>query len=167
MSIFIGLSSNLDDPRAQILKALERIAALPRTRLARCSSLYRTSPWGYADQPIFWNAVAQIETQDEPRPLLESLTRIERDMGRARPAARWGPRRIDLDLLLYHARRIDEPDLVVPHPRMGERVFVLLPLLEIAPNAGEPGTARPYALCLPRLRRPGDAILAEPPPIRG
>ena len=167
MAIFIGLSSNLDGPRQQILKALKRLNALPNTRIVRCSSLYRTAPWGYEDQPHFWNAVAQVETQFEPRPLLEQLIGIERAMGRQPLRIRWGPRRIDLDLLLYHARRIAEPGLILPHPHIRERVFVLAPLLEIAPNAGEPGTARPYAPDLARIRWPGDAVAAEPAPSIG
>ena len=164
MAIFIGLSSNLDGPRDRIIEALERVRALPGTAVVRCSSLYRTAPWGYADQPEFYNAVAQLTTDLEPRPLLEALLGIEKAMGREPLRVRWGPRRIDLDLLLYHARRILEPGLVIPHVHIDERVFVLAPLLEIAPNVGEPGEARPYAPSLSRIRKPGDAWRAEPPP---
>jgi 2-amino-4-hydroxy-6-hydroxymethyldihydropteridine diphosphokinase len=164
MAVFIALSSNLDGPRRQIREALERLSTAPGVRLERCSWLYRTRPWGLADQPMFWNAVARVETGLEPRALLRRLQAIERDMARGPRTRRWGPRRIDLDLLLYHARRIDEPGLTVPHPRMEQRLFVLAPLLEIAPHAGCPGTARPYALSLARLAvGRGDAVRVEPP----
>jgi len=164
MAVFIGLGSNLDGPRERIVEALERVDALPRTRIVRCSSLYVTAPWGYVNQPDFWNAAAQLETQLEPRPLLECLRGIEAAMGREPVRVRWGPRRIDLDLLLYHARRVAEADFILPHPHIRERVFVLAPLLEIAPNAGEPGTGWPYAWSLARIRKPGDAAAAEPAP---
>ena len=138
---FIALGSNLDDPPAQIRRALSALAALPRTRLARASSLYRNPPVGYLDQPDFVNAVAMVETGLAPRELLEHLLAIERAHGRTRDFAN-APRRLDLDLALYGDRVIAEPDLVVPHPRLCERAFVLVPLAEIAPETVVPGRGR-------------------------
>ena len=129
---FIGLGSNLSDPGVQILKACVELGNLPQTRLLSCSSLYRSAPVGYADQPDFINAVAEVETGLAPHKLLEALLDMEHRHGRVREE-RWGPRTLDLDLLLYDAQVIHEPDLEVPHPRMHERAFVLQPLHEIAP----------------------------------
>ena len=156
MAIFIGLGSNLENPRKQILEALDRLDAARGIEIVRCSSLYRTEAWGFRDQPAFVNAAAQIASNLEPRLLLDAMLGIERGMGRKTLKIRWGPRRIDLDLLIYHARIIVEPGLVIPHPHIRERAFVLQPLLEIAPNAGEPGTAKPYAPSLPPLLKRGE-----------
>jgi 2-amino-4-hydroxy-6-hydroxymethyldihydropteridine diphosphokinase len=128
---FIGLGSNLDDPRAQVERAFDELAALASTRRLRRSSLYRTAPWGVTDQPAFVNAVAEIETQLPARALLDALLAIERAHGRTRDGVRWGPRTLDLDLLLHGDAHIAEPGLILPHPHIGERVFVLMPLLEL------------------------------------
>jgi len=120
------------------------LGRLPGTRLLRASRLYRTPAWGVTAQPDFVNAVAMIETTLAPTALLQELLRIERDAGRDRLADgsdRWGPRTLDLDLLLYGDAVIDVPGLSVPHPHMHERAFVLVPLLEIAPDARIPGRA--------------------------
>jgi len=138
---FIGLGSNLGDPPAQIRRALSTLAALPGTRLVRRSSLYRNPPEGRLDQPEFVNAVAGIETQLAPRELLERLLEIERDHGRVREYPN-APRTLDLDILLYGERVVSEPGLTIPHPRMLERAFVLVPLGEIAPDAVVPGRGR-------------------------
>jgi 2-amino-4-hydroxy-6-hydroxymethyldihydropteridine diphosphokinase len=135
------LGSNLDDPPAHIRRALQQLADLPGTRLVRRSSLYRNPPSGYLDQPDFVNAAAQIETRLEPRALLEHLLAIERVHGRVRDFPN-GPRTLDLDLLLYGGRILREPGLIIPHPRMLERAFVLAPLAEIAPDARVPGSGR-------------------------
>lgn len=135
---FIGLGSNLDNPAEQIRSALVALGEIVSCRLVRSSSLYRSTPWGYADQPDFVNAVAHVETELTPRALLQALLAIEQARGRQRGIAN-GPRILDLDLLLYGQARIHEPDLVVPHPRMHERAFVLVPLLEIHPQAVIPG----------------------------
>jgi 2-amino-4-hydroxy-6-hydroxymethyldihydropteridine diphosphokinase len=135
------LGSNLGDPPAQIRRALGTVAALPETRLVARSSLYRNPPSGYLDQPEFINAVAQIETRLEPRELLEQLLAIERAHGRVRNVPN-GPRTLDLDILLYGERTVREPGLTIPHPRMLERAFVLVPLAEIAPEAVVPGRGR-------------------------
>ena len=138
---FIGLGSNLGDPANQVRSALRALAALPDTRLARQSSLYRNPPEGGADQPEFVNAVARIETRAGPRTLLDRLLGIERAHGRARDYPN-APRTLDLDILLYGERVVSEPGLVIPHPRMLERAFVLVPLAEIAPDAVVPGRGR-------------------------
>ena len=142
---FIGLGANLGDPEAQVRRALAALAELPGTRLLAASSLYRSAPVGVIAQPDFINAVAAAETTLAARALLEALLAAERRFGRRRdfPGA---PRTLDLDLLLYGDRVIAEPGLVVPHPRMHERAFVLAPLAEIAPDIAIPGKGRAGAL---------------------
>ncbi len=142
---FIGLGANLGDPEAQVRRALAALAELPGTRLLAASSLYRSAPLGVIAQPDFINAVAAAETTLAARALLEALLAAERRFGRRRdfPGA---PRTLDLDLLLYGDRVIAEPGLVVPHPRMHERAFVLAPLAEIAPDIAIPGKGRAGAL---------------------
>ena len=135
---FIGLGSNLGDPQGKVREGFTALADLPQTQLAAESSLYRSVPVGNADQPDFVNAVARLSTDLAPQTLLKSLLSIEQRYGRER-SIRNAPRTLDLDLLLYDAERIDEPGLVVPHPRMHERAFVLAPLLEIAPACVIPG----------------------------
>ncbi len=139
---FIGLGGNLGEPAATLRDALVALDGLPDTRLLRASRLYRTPAWGVTAQPDFVNAVAIIETTLTPTTLLDQLLRIEREAGRERRADgsdRWGPRTLDLDLLLYGDRVIDTPRLKVPHPHLHERVFVLVPLVEIAPETVIPG----------------------------
>jgi 2-amino-4-hydroxy-6-hydroxymethyldihydropteridine diphosphokinase len=131
--VYIGLGSNLDEPECQVRKACAEISGLPGTQLNRCSSLYRTAPIGYADQPDFVNAVAEIHTDLEPLDLLDALRAIETGHGRIREF-RNGPRTLDLDILIYSDLQIVSDDLVLPHPRAHQRAFVLLPLLEIAPD---------------------------------
>ena len=138
---FVGLGSNLDRPLDQITSALAELDALPATRLARRSSLYRTEPVGYADQPDFVNAVAELRTTLEPHALLDALLALEQAHGRVRSIPN-GPRTLDLDLLLYDALVLAGPKLTLPHPRMHERAFVLVPLDEIAPQAEIPGRGR-------------------------
>ncbi|NWG86984.1 MAG: 2-amino-4-hydroxy-6-hydroxymethyldihydropteridine diphosphokinase [Hydrogenophilaceae bacterium] len=135
---FVALGANLEDPASQVERALPELARLPETRLVARSSLYLTKPVGYTDQPDFINAVAQIETGLSPRTLLECLLEIEQRHGRRREF-RNAPRTLDLDLLLYDGLVMHEPGLTLPHPRMHERGFVLLPLLEIAPDCRIPG----------------------------
>jgi 2-amino-4-hydroxy-6-hydroxymethyldihydropteridine diphosphokinase len=141
VTAFVALGSNLDEPVQRIRTGLRGLAALPLTRLARASSLYRNPPVGYLDQPDFVNAVAAIDTRLSARALLGRLLEIERAQGRVR-ALKDGPRTLDLDIILYGDEVIEEPDLVVPHPRLCERAFVLLPLAEIAPEAMVPGRGR-------------------------
>ncbi|HVX05197.1 MAG TPA: 2-amino-4-hydroxy-6-hydroxymethyldihydropteridine diphosphokinase, partial [Rhodanobacteraceae bacterium] len=137
----VALGSNLGDPRAQVERGFAALAALPHTTLGARSRLYRTPPWGVADQPDFINAVARLETTLAPRALLGALLAIEAGAGRVR-GARNGPRILDLDLLLYGGRIIDESDFVVPHPRLHERAFVLLPLADVAADLEVPGHGR-------------------------
>lgn len=160
---YIALGSNLDDPAAQVTAALAALAALPQSRLCAQSSLYRTAPVGYADQPDFINAAAAIETALAPRVLLDALLALEVARGRARQFAN-APRTLDLDLLLYGERQMDEPGLTLPHPRMHERAFVLVPLAEIAPDCMIPGRGTVAALLrrvdVCGVRRAGDVAAA-------
>ncbi|MBI5007883.1 MAG: 2-amino-4-hydroxy-6-hydroxymethyldihydropteridine diphosphokinase [Nitrosomonadales bacterium] len=135
---FIGLGSNLSDPAAQVTQALDMLDGLPQTRLLRRSSLYRSAPVGYLDQPDFINAVAQVETGLAPRALLDALLALEHDCGRTREF-RNAPRTLDLDVLLYDGLVHHEHGLTIPHPQMHLRAFVLQPLLEIAPQCVIPG----------------------------
>ena len=137
----VALGSNLDGPRAQVERGLTALATLSKTRLLVRSRLYRTPPWGMLDQPDFINAAARLETTLAPRELLDALLAIEARAGRVR-GTRNGPRTLDLDLLLYGDRVIDELDLVVPHPRLRERAFVLLPLADVAAELEVPGQGR-------------------------
>ena len=138
---FIGLGSNLDDPSAQVEEALGELSTVPNTRLLRSSSLYRTQPIGYAAQPCFVNAVAEVETALSAQALLGELQRIEERHGRRRIIP-GGPRTLDLDLLLFDELLLEQPGLTIPHPRMHERAFVLAPLHEISPGLAIPGKGR-------------------------
>ena len=135
---FIGLGSNLGDREAALRGALELLGE----DVVAVSSFRETEPVGYLDQPAFLNAAAALETGLEPRALLERLLGVERELGRTREGPRHGPRTIDLDLLVYDDRVIDEPGLVVPHPRLAERRFVLEPLAELDPDVVVPGHGR-------------------------
>ena len=136
----VGLGSNLGDRARRIETAFAAIAALPGTRLLRASALYHTPAWGRMDQPDFLNAAALVDTALPPRALLDRLLTIEVEAGRDRAADdRWGPRTLDLDLLLYGDVMVDEPGLQLPHPHLHVRAFALVPLLEIAPDAWIPG----------------------------
>lgn len=136
---YIGIGSNLDDPVAQVQTALDALALLPDTLFAARSGLYTSTPMGPQDQPDYVNAVAALDTLLSAPELLERLRRIEAEQGRARDGGRWGPRTLDLDLLLYGEETIDRPDLRVPHPGLHERDFVIIPLAEIAGNLNVPG----------------------------
>lgn len=135
---YIGLGSNQQDPVRQLHQALDAIAALPTTSLLAHSGFYRSAPVGYLDQPDFVNAVASVRTGLAPEALLHGLLDIEQRQGRQR-TFRNAPRTLDLDVLLYADREIDRPGLRVPHPAMHLRAFVLLPLLELAPECVIPG----------------------------
>lgn len=146
---YIALGSNLDDPVSQIRRAFEELAELPSSRVLRRSSLYRSTPVGRLDQPDFINAVVEMETALSPRGLLAALLEIERSHGRIREYPD-SPRTLDLDVLMYDHVKSDEPDLILPHPRMHQRAFVLQPLLEIAPDChidGHGPLAQLLALC--------------------
>lgn len=142
---FIGLGSNLDDPESHVLAAFDELSRLPSTRVVARSSLYRSSPLGYLDQPDFINAVAEVETGLGPHELLAALLALEQRHGRRRDFLN-GPRTLDLDVLLYGGLVLHEHGLTLPHPRIGERAFVLLPLLELDPDCEIPGGGRADAL---------------------
>lgn len=135
---YIGLGSNLGDPESHISRALTDLQELPQTQQRAHSSLYKTRPVGPQDQGDFINAVSCIETDLTAPELLQRLQDIENKHGRVRTDEQWGPRKLDLDLLLYGDEVIELPDLVVPHPQMHQRCFVLLPLVEIAPEVTIP-----------------------------
>lgn len=139
--VYIALGANIGRPEQQVRSGMEALAMLPDTRLTAMSSLYRSAPVGYVEQPEFINAVAQIETALAPRALLDELLAIERNFGRRREFQN-APRVLDLDILLYAQRVVDEPGLTIPHPRMHERAFVIVPLAEIAADVTIPGRGR-------------------------
>jgi 2-amino-4-hydroxy-6-hydroxymethyldihydropteridine diphosphokinase len=139
---YVALGSNLDQPHIQIERAFAALAQLPRSRLIARSRLYKTQPMGPQDQPEFINAAAGLLTMLSPRELLVELKRLERELGRADPVVRWGPRVIDLDLLVYADARISEGDLTVPHRGLPDRNFVLYPLRDLAPELLVPGHGR-------------------------
>jgi 2-amino-4-hydroxy-6-hydroxymethyldihydropteridine diphosphokinase len=130
--VYIGVGSNMDDPVRQVRKAVDALRAVGQ--IVVVSSLYRTAPWGKTDQPEFVNAAVALDTELRPRSLLHALKWLERELGRDEHSERWGPRRIDFDILAYGDEQIDEGDLIVPHPRLHERAFALVPLAEIAPS---------------------------------
>ena len=142
---YIGLGSNLAEPRSQVERAVQELGAVPHSHVIARSSLYRSAPVGYAAQPDFINAVAALDTALEAHVLLRELQAIEARHKRARSFAN-APRTLDLDLLLFGDQRISDAELVVPHPRMHERAFVLEPLVEIAPDAQIPGKGGAQAL---------------------
>lgn len=145
---FIGIGANLGDPVAQVFQACVRLARdVPETRLVVRSRLYRNPPMGPQDQPDYVNAVAWLRTRLEPADLLVELQAVEKALGRHRDGTRWGPRKLDLDILLYGMRVIDRPGLRIPHPGIAERDFVLLPLLELAPDLEIPGHGPLASLC--------------------
>jgi 2-amino-4-hydroxy-6-hydroxymethyldihydropteridine diphosphokinase len=149
----VGLGANLGDREATIRRAVQLLAADPEIAVAAVSSLRETDPVGYADQPPFLNGAAALDTELTPRALLDRLLAVERELGRIRgEGPRFGPRAIDLDLLLYGDRVVDEPGLTVPHPRLAERRFALEPLHELAPDVRLPDGRAVRELLGPRLQ---------------
>ena len=138
---YIGIGSNLDSPVEQVERGIQALRHIENSILIACSRLYRSKPVGLTEQPDFINAVASIITQLDPRELLVALLAIESEHGRVRNGPRWGPRILDLDLLSYGSATLDDDALVLPHPRIKERNFVLLPWQEIAPHYFVPGLA--------------------------
>jgi 2-amino-4-hydroxy-6-hydroxymethyldihydropteridine diphosphokinase len=138
---YLGLGSNLGDRLANLQRAVELLVAWPSLRVERSSRVYETEPVGGPPQPEYLNAVVEVQTVLSPQDLLAACMDVEQRMGRVR-AERWGPRVIDIDVLTYDQEEVDEPDLVVPHPRMEERAFVLVPLLELDPDPVLPGHGR-------------------------
>jgi 2-amino-4-hydroxy-6-hydroxymethyldihydropteridine diphosphokinase len=160
MNAYIGLGSNLGERESMIRLALDDLAHVPSTRLLRASSLYDTEPVGDTEQPNFLNAVAQLDTELTARQLLWNLLLIERRLGRVR-TRHWGPRTIDLDVLLYGDQVVDEPELKVPHPELLRRSFVLVPLVELDPLLVHPVTGETLLAHLSRLKN------AKPPVKKG
>ncbi len=147
---YVGLGSNLGDRRATLEGAVAELDSAKGVRVLRVSSIHETDPVGGPPQPRYLNAVAEVETELGPRALLETLLGVEARFGRER-RERWGPRTLDLDLLLHGTRTVEEPGLVVPHPRMHERAFVLAPLCELVPEGRHPVSRRTWSDLLAAL----------------
>lgn len=154
---WIGLGSNLGDPVATLRSALQALARLPQTQLIHHSHLYRSAAWGLAAQPDFVNGVALIETSLPARAVLDAMLDLERSFGRVR-RERWGPRVLDLDLLLYGQWIIDEAGLHVPHPHLHERAFALVPMLEVDPEVVIPGRGPARAALAVLASEPIEAV---------
>jgi 2-amino-4-hydroxy-6-hydroxymethyldihydropteridine diphosphokinase len=146
---YVGLGANLGDRERMLRRAVELLEETAGVRVVALSSFRETDPVGYLDQPQFLNAAAALETELPPHELLDALLAVERALGRTRDGPRYGPRSVDLDLLIYGGEQLDEPGLTVPHPRLHERRFALQPLAEIAPGLAVPG------------RGPVETLLAE------
>jgi 2-amino-4-hydroxy-6-hydroxymethyldihydropteridine diphosphokinase len=157
---YVGLGANLGDPAGQIAEALSRLAAAEEVEVAAVSTFYRNPPLGPPDQPWYVNAVARVRTRLTAEELFRVLQQLEVSLGRTR-GERWGPRVLDLDLLLYGGEVILTPELQVPHPEMHRRAFVLVPLAEIAPEAWHPVLERRVADLLKELA-PGDLEVLQP-----
>ena len=149
---YIALGSNLGDRELNLLRAVAEIGKLPESRITALSAFYQTSPVGTVDQETFYNAVLRLSTGLAPRPLLTHLLRIETETFRRTRSIHHGPRRMDLDLLLYGSEIINEADLIVPHPRMAERRFVLQPLCDLAPHLLHPLLERTVSDLLASLK---------------
>ncbi|MBN1254685.1 MAG: 2-amino-4-hydroxy-6-hydroxymethyldihydropteridine diphosphokinase [Deltaproteobacteria bacterium] len=160
--VYLGLGSNLGDKVAQCLLALKEVSADNHNQIKAVSSLYKTEPIGYRDQDWFINCVAEVSTTLPPHPLQEFLQGIEQSMGRKR-TVKMGPRIIDLDILLYGNEVIEEEDLVIPHPRLHERRFVLVPLMELVPDLLHPILKKTVTDLL-KEREDGSVELYAPPP---
>lgn len=142
VSAYVGVGSNLEAPAQQVRAAFAALAWLPQTSLAATSSLYVSAPMGRGDQPDFVNAVVRLDTDLPPHVLLDELQRIEHEAGRVRTGERWGPRTLDLDIVVYGDQRIADERLTVPHPGAAERPFVIVPLAELVPDLVIPGQGR-------------------------
>ncbi len=164
---WIGIGANVGDRLGNVRAALAELASLDATSIVRVSSVYDTTPWGVTDQRRFLNAVVELSTELSPEVLLSGLGAVEERCGRVRHE-RWGPRTLDLDILLYGDRIVTTDDLVIPHPRLAQRAFVLVPLAELAPELEVPGMNATVAQLLDAL---GDAAeearLVGPPPESG
>ena len=160
--VYIGLGSNLAEPRRQLRSALDALTRIPDTQLAAVSSLYLSDPLGPPDQPRYHNAVAALNTSLPPLALLDALQAIELAHGRQRKAERWGPRTLDLDILLFGDRLIGDARLTVPHYHMHARAFVLYPLAEIAPDGLQLADGRSLAVLVASCPYEGLERLGEP-----
>ena len=160
--VYIGLGSNLECPEQQIRWGFDELARFPRSRLVARSSLYLGPPVGPQDQPDYVNAVAALDTELAPGDLLRTVLAAELSRGRIRGPKRWGPRTLDLDILLYGDLRCRKPGLTIPHPQLAHRAFVLVPLSEIAPELMVPGVGKVKDL-VRRLSRAGLNLLDRAP----
>jgi len=160
MLTYIGIGSNLGDKRKNIRRAIEALGSDPRNRLVRCSPLYCTEPVGKTDQDWFVNGVVSLETLMGPGELLGFLLSVEKKMGRRREE-KWGPRTIDLDILFYGDQILEDADLSIPHPRLQERRFVLVPLRDVAPDLVHPVLGKPVSRILAELDAEERVILLE------
>ncbi|MGT2907676.1 2-amino-4-hydroxy-6-hydroxymethyldihydropteridine diphosphokinase [Streptococcus dentiloxodontae] len=156
--VYLSLGSNMGDRQDYLKKALAALDELPRTALVKVSSFYETAAWGMTNQADFLNLVCQIETELEPQDLLRHCQIIEKSLDRVRHE-HWGPRTVDIDILIYGDRVIDEDNLKVPHPFMTERAFVLVPLLEIAEGLSNPTGEPSYSAALEKLDQTGVVLL--------
>ena len=158
MRAYVGLGANLGEREPTIRRALELLAGTAGVDVTRVSTLRETEPWGPVAQPRFLNGVAELETSLDPQTLVGVLLDVERRLGRVRDGERWGPRSIDLDLLLHGDTELDVPGLTLPHPRLYERRFVLEPLAELAPDALVPGRGRVADLLRSVTEEHGDTL---------
>jgi 2-amino-4-hydroxy-6-hydroxymethyldihydropteridine diphosphokinase len=158
LSVFLGLGSNIGNREIHLEEALAKIYENEKICIDHLSSLYESEPWGEKDQDSFLNQVVEIKTHLEPRELLAGCQQIEKGMGK-KQSFRWGPRIIDIDLLLYNNRIIEEKMLQIPHPRLTQRRFVLVPLVEIAPSVFIPGFGKTALQTLLSCRDPGSVVL--------
>jgi len=161
-TIYLGLGSNLGDRKKNLIAALDRLVpdARVEARVEAVSSLYETDPVGPQDQQDFYNAVCRATTGLEPRELLAHVKQVERDVGRV-PAPRWGPRIIDIDILLYGDETVDQPDLRIPHAEMANRAFVLVPLAELAADVTHPNAGKTVGELLAGVDASGVRLLAD------
>ena len=170
VTVYLGLGSNLGQREANLARAIQLLgqpfdsAQGGRVEPLRASSIYETAPWGYTEQPPFLNCVVEAETALPPHLLLQSVQGLEKAMGR-KPGFRYGPRLIDVDILLYGSLTIDQPDLQIPHPRIPERAFVLIPLAELAAVVVHPTLQLPIAELARRVQGQGGVTRWGPPPI--
>jgi 2-amino-4-hydroxy-6-hydroxymethyldihydropteridine diphosphokinase len=156
-TVYIGLGSNLGDRELNLLAAGTKIAEMAEVKVTQASSFYETEPVGYTEQGNFLNSVLKVSTTLRPRDLLRGLQAIENDLQRKR-LFRWGPRSIDLDILIFGEEVIQEEGLVIPHERLHERAFVLVPLLELAPDLVHPGTGKRIGEHLQALAKEGQRV---------
>ena len=163
MRAWIGLGGNREDSGDLVERALYRLDSAPGVRVLRRSALYRSAPWGMSAQAEFFNAVAELETSLPAESLLRRMLAIEDELGRVRAGPRWGPRCIDLDLLTYGEKELHSDELVLPHPRMALRAFVLVPILELEPDFLIPGVG-PAAACLQGIDPAETATVVPQPP---
>lgn len=158
--VYLSLGVNLGDRPAMLVKALSALDTLPEVRVLRISPVYESDPWGLTEQPKFLNIVVEIETAFSPLELLHAVKDLEQRLGR-QPARRWGPRCIDIDLILWGDTLVHTPELAIPHQRFRERAFVLTPLADLAPAAVDPETGSTIAVLADRLGGAGLALYAE------